>query len=106
VAVWPLWLRIVAVITAGVVEESLFRGYAMERLATLTGSYGWAGLISLVVFGLVHLPFWGPGILFSALFGGSVFTLLYLWRRDLWACIIAHTVTDAFALILYPMIRH
>src|SRR5205807_8231274 len=47
VASWPLWFRIVAVGTAGVVEESLFRGYAIERLASLTGSYGWAGVISV-----------------------------------------------------------
>lgn len=102
---WPLWLRIVAVVTTGIVEESLFRGYAIEQLASLIGSYGWAGAISLAVFGIVHLPFWGPGILFNALFGGGVFTLLYLWRRDLWACIIAHTAGDAIALIVDPMIH-
>jgi len=103
---WPLWLRTLAVITAGTVEESLFRGYAIERLAFLTGSYGWAGVISLAVFGIVHLPFWGPGILFNALFGGAVFTLLYIWRRDLAACVIAHVTVDAIALIVGPAMNH
>lgn len=103
VLVWPLWLRAVAVVTAGVVEEVLYRGYAIERLAALTGSYWLGGIISIIVFGLVHLPLWGPGILFNALFGGTVFTLLYLWRRDLWPCIIAHTLLDAIAFIVSPM---
>lgn len=106
VASWPLWLRIFAAITAGVVEEALFRGYAIERLVLFTRSYAWAGATSLIIFATVHLPFWGLGILFNAFFGGAVSTLLYLWRRDLWACIIAHSTLDAIALIADPMIRH
>jgi membrane protease YdiL (CAAX protease family) len=102
---WPLWLRTLAVITAGTVEESLFRGYAIERLASLAGSYGWAGMISLAVFVVVHLPFWGPGIIFNALFGGLISTLLYIWRRDLAACIIAHIAVDAIALIVGPAMK-
>jgi membrane protease YdiL (CAAX protease family) len=102
---WPLWFRILAVVTAGTVEESLFRGYAIERLGLLTGSYGWAAGISLAVFGIVHLPFWGPGILFNALFGGAASTLLYIWRRDLAACIIAHVTVDAIALIVDPALH-
>lgn len=103
---WPTWLRIFAALTAGVVEEALFRGYAIERLALLTRSYAWAGVISLMVFAMVHLPLWRWGILFNAFFGGAASTLLYLWRRDLWACIIAHSALDAIALIADPMIRH
>ena len=103
VVAWPLWLRIFAVITAGVVEEVFYRGYAIERLASLTGSYWFAGVISVVIFGLVHLPFWGVGILFNTLFAGSVFTVLYIWRRDLWPCIIAHSLLDAIAFIILPV---
>lgn len=106
VASWPVWLRLFAAVTAGVVEEVLFRGYAIERLALLIRSYAWAGVISLMIFAAVHLPFWGLGILFNAFFGGAVSTLLYLWRRDLWACIIAHSALDAIALIADPAIRH
>jgi uncharacterized protein len=105
VIAWPLWLRIFAVVTAGVVEEVLYRGYAVERLASLTGSYWVGGAISIVVFGLVHLPFWGPGILLNTLFAGTVFTLVYVRRRDLWLCIIAHTLLDAIAFIFVPMFR-
>ena len=33
----PVWFRVAAVITAGIVEETLFHGYAVTRLAFLTG---------------------------------------------------------------------
>ncbi len=99
VASWPLWLRMFAALSAGVVEETLFRGYAIERLVLFTRSYAWAGVISLALFAMVHLPFWGFGILFNAFFGGAVSTLLYFWRRDLWSCIIAHSALDAIALM-------
>jgi membrane protease YdiL (CAAX protease family) len=87
------------ILTAGFVEEVLYRGYAIERVAYLTGSHWIGGAFSIAVFALVHLPFWGAGILFSSAFAGTVFTLLYVWLRNLWPCIIAHTLLDAIALI-------
>src|SRR5262245_41693255 len=36
----PLWWRIISVVRAGVGEEVLFRGYAIERLGRLTGRRG------------------------------------------------------------------
>jgi membrane protease YdiL (CAAX protease family) len=102
---WPLWLTLFAVLTAGVVEEALYRGYAIERFSRITGSYWWAAAVSVVIFGLVHLPFWGRGALVWSIFAGSVFTVLYLWKHDLLSCMIAHIISNLKALLFDPVVR-
>ena len=95
----PLWFLVLAAVTAGVAEETLYRGYAVERLAFLTGSYWLGGTISLVIFTLAHVPVWGSGPLLIFLLSGGLITLFYVWEHDLLACIIAHAVTDTVGLI-------
>ncbi|MFO1116884.1 MAG: type II CAAX endopeptidase family protein [Beijerinckiaceae bacterium] len=99
---WPLWLRLFALVTAGVVEEALYRGYAIERLTALTGRRWLSASIALAGFSIAHVPFWGLGALATPLVGGSFFTLIYLWRRDLVACMVAHIAVDSVGLIVAP----
>ena len=99
---WPLWLRLFALITAGVVEEALYRGFAIERLTALTGSKGLAAILSLAAFSAAHVPFWGLAALAAPIVGGGFFTLVYLWRRDLVACMVAHIAVDFVGLVLAP----
>ncbi len=96
----PLWWRLISVVRAGVGEEVLYRGYAMERLQELTGSRAMAALVSCAIFALAHVGPWGWAHLFIAGFGGAVFTVLYLWRRNLWINIVAHTLVDGVAVLL------
>jgi uncharacterized protein len=95
----PRWFLVLASVTAGVAEETLYRGYAVERLAMMTGSYWLGGLISLIIFTLAHVPAWGSGPLLVFLISGGLMTLFYVWKQDLLACIIAHAVTDIVGLI-------
>jgi len=95
----PLMLRIFIVLRASIFEELFYRGFAIERLAELTGSRGLAAFASLVAFTLAHVSYWGIGHLMIAAFGGAVLTGLYLWRRDLAANSIAHFITDAVAFL-------
>jgi len=99
----PIWFRVVAVITAGVVEETLFRGYAVTRLTLLTGSLWFAGALSVAIFAGLHLPFWGAGPTLSFLLGGVVSTAFFIWRQDLLAMIVGHTFVDAWGLVLTPL---
>lgn len=99
---WPLWLRLFMLITAGVVEEALFRGFAIERLTALTGRRWLAALIALAAFVVAHLPFWGLGAVATPIVGGGFFTLVYLWRRDLIACMVAHLAVDSVGLLIAP----
>ncbi len=91
----PWWFLLFAALTAGVVEETLYRGYAIERLAWLTGSYLLAGLISTTVHALLHLPMWGWGPVVTFFVSSGVLSIFYICTRDLTACILAHAITDA-----------
>jgi membrane protease YdiL (CAAX protease family) len=101
----PARFRWAVVITAGITEEILFRGYPIERLAELTGSLWLAALIPLAVFTLAHLGGWSLGHLVGVLFGGGLLTGLYLWQRDLIACMIAHALIDALIIFLPALLK-
>lgn len=99
----PRWFRWAVVLTAGITEEILFRGYPIERLLELSGSLWLAGLIPLIVFTLAHLGGWSWSHLAGVLFAGGLLTGLYLWQRDLVACMIAHVLIDSL-LIFLPLL--
>ncbi len=100
----PIALRIAIVITAGVTEEILFRGYPIERLNKLTGHLGLSALIAYVVFVLLHIPFWGLGGTIQIGVWSIIVTILYVKRRNLPACMLMHVLNDAYAFILLPML--
>jgi membrane protease YdiL (CAAX protease family) len=100
-----VWLRILAAVTAGVVEETLFRGFAVTRLIELSGSTFWAVFFSSGVFALLHLPVWGGGPSLVFFIGSLATSAFFVWRRDLLAVIIAHATIDAWALAIGPS-RH
>jgi membrane protease YdiL (CAAX protease family) len=95
----PVWFLLFAALTGGVVEEVLFRGYVIERLQSITGNYCLAGLISTTVVALLHLPMWGWGPVATFFVSGAVLTVFYIFTRDLAACMIVHTITDAVGFI-------
>jgi membrane protease YdiL (CAAX protease family) len=53
---YPVWFRVLASVTAGVVEETLFHGLAVTRLLKLTGSPLLAIVVSSAVFAGLHFP--------------------------------------------------
>jgi len=95
----PLWYRVIIVTRGGFGEEVLFRGYMIERMEELTGSRVVAGVTSVVVFSLAHLAYWGWTPLVGVTLAGIVTTLVYQWRRDLWANIIGHWLADALPVL-------
>lgn len=95
----PFWWRLVSTVRAAVAEEVLFRGYAMERIEELTGSRTVATVLSLAVFTLDHVSSWGWSHELVVAVGGLAFSLLYLWRRNLWVNIIAHFIVDAASVL-------
>lgn len=96
----PKWFQILICARAGVFEELLYRGFAIERLTEITRRRWLAAGISLAAFTYAHLQFWGWTHLIVAAFGGIVLTALYLWRKDLVSNMIAHFLTDAIGLLL------
>jgi uncharacterized protein len=97
---WPAWFRVFVGATSGFVEETIYRGYAVERLATLTESRWVGGLLAVLGFALAHAPAWGIGYALAAdLPFGIVMTVFYLWRRDLLANGIAHSTALVIMLV-------
>lgn len=96
--------RAVIVLTAGFTEEVLFRGYPIERLTAWTGRPLLGGTLAYIVFVLLHLPFWGVGATLQISLWSLVVTGLYVWRRNLWPCILMHVLNDAYAFILLPLL--
>jgi len=103
----PLSLRIGLVLSAAFCEEFVYRGYAIEELAHLTGNRGLAGLISLAVFGISHVGLYGLSrALIVPTVVGAVLTGLYLWRRALPACMLMHAMLDGIFLVVAPAVAH
>jgi membrane protease YdiL (CAAX protease family) len=81
----------------GIAEEVGFRGYAIERIEELTGSTFWGASIPFVIEMLAHAGAWG---LYGMLAKAPILMLLvalYLWRRNLPACVLVHIFIDILA---------
>ena len=98
----PFWFRVLLVTRAAFVEETAFRGYGFERVTALTGSRTIAALATFALFTIAHLAGGGWAQVIIAAWGGLVLTILYLWRRNLWANILCHWLTDAAGFLLVP----
>jgi membrane protease YdiL (CAAX protease family) len=92
-----------AMITGGFIEEFLYRGLMMDRIARLLGggsrSALSAALLCGIPFGLVHFQ-WGGGGMFVTAVMGSVLGLMYLaTRRNLWPLVFGHALLDLVLLL-------
>jgi membrane protease YdiL (CAAX protease family) len=88
---------------AGVVEEICYRGYLMERLEKISGSWLVFFLLPAVVFGLLHYK-QGVGGIIVAFLLGLLISYFYWKKRDLKANIIAHFTVDFVPNVLLPLI--
>lgn len=89
-------------LTAGICEETMFRGYLMTRLRLVGKLRGWtfATIVSAVSFGICHAYQGLPGFIVITVYG-VLFSLLYIRTGSIWPGIIAHFLQDTGALF-YP----
>jgi len=100
-----LWLPI-GIFGGGVVEE-------LERIFVITRfeqRWGRTGLVlgvvlSSVTFGLGHL-YQGVGIAMATAVSGAALALLYLRRRSALEPIVAHAISDVFAVLAATLLAH
>ena len=59
-----------------------------------------AGVITWAAFTYAHLGGWGWPQLIVAGFGGLLLTVLFLWRRNLWANVLTHWLADGAGFLL------
>jgi membrane protease YdiL (CAAX protease family) len=88
--------------TNPVSEEVLFRGYAIERLSSTFVRTAIAAPLSIAAFLTLHIPFWGILGAIEFLPWTILITALYVWRRNLPACILMHVLGDAMGLVVIP----
>lgn len=96
--------RISLVVTAAVTEEALYRGFWIERTEWLSGSVAVAVITSLAVFLGAHGGQASVGTVVQQGVLSLLLCLLYVWRRNLTAPIVAHGVIDAVGLLLLPAV--
>jgi membrane protease YdiL (CAAX protease family) len=81
------------ILNAAIVEELFFRGFLIERVSAATHRVWIGGVASFVLFVASHLRGSGVTETFTIVAVGSlVLVLLYLWRRNLFMCIVVHFV--------------
>lgn len=105
-----LWLALC--ITAGIVEEFVFRGYLLQQFASLSfrGARAenglWIGVIaSSLVFGISH-GYEGLGGMIAITAYGAMFCILAVKRKSLRAGMMAHAWHDSVTGIALAIARH
>lgn len=102
-----VWLALC--ITAGVMEEFLFRGYLLQQFSSLgRHDHGnlWLGVIvSSLLFGIAH-GYEGIGAMIAISLFGALFSTLAIKRRSLRAGMMAHAWHDAIAGIALAITKH
>lgn len=91
IAALPVWVRLSLSLSAGVVEETFFRGFLQPRVGIG---------VSTVLFTLGHLSYEQPLMLVGVTLLSLIFARLVVWRQSLWAAAVAHTVFDALQLVV------
>ena len=100
IAVW-----VVVATTAGICEETLFRGYLQRQFMALTRSAPAGIILSALLFGAAHIYQGLRMVVVIAVFG-SLFGILAYWRKSTRSGMIAHTWQDALSGIVGGLTHH
>lgn len=87
----PWVLRLALSLSAGVVEETFFRGFLQPRIGLV---------LSTALFALAHLSYGQPFMLVGITLLSLIYGLLVRWRQSVWAAIAAHALFDAIQLLV------
>jgi membrane protease YdiL (CAAX protease family) len=99
----PIWAMAITVLRAGVTEELFYRGFALTRLRTLTGST-WASVaLTVIPFALFHYRQGPAGILIAGS-AALVLSFIFLKRRSLPAVMLTHFTVDFIPNVLLPLV--
>ncbi|PWS26483.1 hypothetical protein DHW03_17035 [Pedobacter yonginense] len=94
------WLMVVTAITAGIVEELIFRAYMQPRLEHLFKSPVSAIVVSSVLFGLLHFQYGTLINVLGPIFIGAIFAIHYYKFRNIKVLILSHFLWDFILLTL------
>jgi uncharacterized protein len=89
--------RIVLAISVPLFEELYFRGYVIERSKEISGSIVVGVLLGTAVDLYIHSTYWDASYVAAIAFAQVSLAMLYVWRRSVTPCIVAHFLVDALA---------
>ena len=92
-------------VTAGICEETVFRGYLQRQFMALTKSAPAGILLSAATFGAAHAYQGFRMMILIALFG-AMFGILAYWRGSVRPGMIAHAWQDSLNGVLASVMRH
>lgn len=93
--------RCLTVLTAAVVEEVLYRAYAIGIGEVVLGSVWVAAAVSVLAFTAAHFR-WGLSHLVPVFISAVAFAVLFATTRNIWLCILAHVIVDGVAFLVVP----
>jgi membrane protease YdiL (CAAX protease family) len=86
----PVGVRILISLSAGVVEETFFRGFLQPRIGIF---------LSTLLFVLAHFSYGQPLMLVGIGTLSLIYAFLVRWRQNIWPAIAAHFLFDAVQLL-------
>jgi membrane protease YdiL (CAAX protease family) len=89
IAALPIWIRLLLSLSAGVVEETFFRGFLQPRVGIAA---------STILFVLAHASYEQPLMLVGVALLSLIYAFLVKWRQNIWPAIAAHALFDAIQL--------
>jgi uncharacterized protein len=98
-----LWIGLS--VTAGICEETIFRGYLQQQLMALTKNTPAGILLSAAAFGAAHAYQGFRMVILIGLYG-AMFGLLAYWRGSVRPGMIAHAWQDSLNGVLASLPRH
>lgn len=98
-----LWIALS--VTAGICEETIFRGYLQRQFMALTGKAPAGILLSAVAFGAAH-AYQGLRMVILITLYGAMFGILAHWRGSVRPGMIAHAWNDSLNGALAGLMRH
>jgi membrane protease YdiL (CAAX protease family) len=87
----PVWARVAVAVSAGLVEETFFRGFLQPRVGVA---------LSTILFALAHVGYGQPFLLVGVTLLSLFYAQLARRRGSVWAPIAAHAVFDLVQLLV------
>lgn len=102
-SIWGVFGFVVLAWTGAFSEELFFRGHFFTTLRNLLGGSRAALMAAIVatvvLFAAGHGYQGWAGVIDTGFYGGLTLTLLYVWRRRLTPCIVAHALWNTLATV-------
>ena len=93
----PAYIYAPVTLTVSVSEEFFWRGYILHKLYRRIGPPGI--FLSVLLYSIAHIPTGKFSLVLAAAGAGTLWSLLFVWRRNLIAPLISHVVWDIFLLL-------